>query len=142
LRDSCRAGVSLKEGDWKQRILSAKVHTNEIIKHMKNVIKLTCLALGTAFLTTAVPAAFSGTESTGCCSAVVPMADTGKADTKAKAYPLDTCVVSGEKLGGEMGEPYVFTHDGQEVKLCCKSCKKKFDKSPDTYMKKIKEAKK
>lgn len=109
---------------------------------MKNITKLTCLALGTAFLTTTVPAAFSGTGSEGCCSAVSPMADTSKTDTKAKAYPLDTCIVSGEKLGGEMGDPYVFTHDGQEIKLCCKSCKKKFDKSPDTYMKKLKDAKK
>lgn len=105
---------------------------------MKNLTKLTCLALGTAFLTTALPAAFSGTASEGCCGAVVPMADTAKTDAKAKAYPLDTCVVSGEKLG-EMGDPYVFTHDGQEIKLCCKSCKKKFDKSPDTYMKKLKD---
>jgi hypothetical protein len=38
---------------------------------------------------------------------------------KAKPYPLKTCVVSDEKLG-EMGAPYVFTHEGHEVKLCCK----------------------
>jgi len=62
-----------------------------------------------------------------------------KPATKAKEYPLKTCVVSGEKLG-EMGDPYAFTHDGQEIKLCCKSCKKKFDKDPETYMKKLKDA--
>ena len=57
------------------------------------------------------------------------------ADEKAKAQPdlLDTCPVSGEKLG-EMGDPYVFTYKGQEVKLCCKNCKKKFDKDPEKYM--------
>ncbi|MDB6039951.1 MAG: hypothetical protein JWM99_3792 [Verrucomicrobiales bacterium] len=54
-----------------------------------------------------------------------------------KAYPLKTCVVSDEKLGGDMGEPYVFSHKGQEIKLCCKSCKKDFDKDPAKYLKKL-----
>ena len=62
---------------------------------------------------------------------------TAAADKTAdKAYPLDTCVVSGEKLG-EMGHAYVFNYKGQEIKLCCKKCKKKFDKDPEAYLKKI-----
>lgn len=58
-----------------------------------------------------------------------------------KPFPvsLKTCVVSGDKLGGEMGKPYVFTHEGQEVKLCCKSCLKDFKKDPAKYMKMINE---
>ena len=61
-----------------------------------------------------------------------------KKATKAKPYPLDTCIVSDEKLGGEMGEPYVFTHEGQEIKLCCKPCQKDFKKDPAKYLKKLK----
>jgi hypothetical protein len=68
---------------------------------------------------------------------------TGSADEakkeKAKAYPLKTCVVSDEKFGGDMGEPYVFVQDGREVKLCCKSCLKDFKKDTAKYMKKIEE---
>lgn len=60
-------------------------------------------------------------------------------DTGKKPYPLTTCVVSGEKLGG-MGKEYVFTHEGQEIKLCCKSCMKEFKKDTAKYMKKIQEA--
>ena len=60
---------------------------------------------------------------------------------KAKAYPLDKCVVSDEKLG-EHGKPYVFTSDGQEVKLCCKDCLKDFKKDKAKYMKKIQDAEK
>ena len=60
---------------------------------------------------------------------------------KAKPYPLDKCVVSGEKLG-DHGKPYVFTHEGQEIKLCCKDCLKDFKKEPAKYMKKIEEAQK
>lgn len=60
-----------------------------------------------------------------------------KTEKKAKAYPLNTCIVSDEKLGGEMGEPYVFTHEGQEIKLCCKPCQKDFNKNPSKYLKKL-----
>lgn len=61
---------------------------------------------------------------------------------KAKPYPLKTCVVSDEKLGGDMGDPYVFTHQGREIKLCCKSCLKDFNKDTAKYIKKIEEAEK
>ena len=55
-----------------------------------------------------------------------------------KAYPLETCIVSGEKLG-EMGKPVVFEYKGQEIKLCCKSCRKKFDKDPAKFLKQMEE---
>ena len=48
---------------------------------------------------------------------LVGLAGENKAE-KPKPYPLKTCVVSDEKFGGDMGEPYVFTHDGREIKLC------------------------
>jgi len=62
-----------------------------------------------------------------------------KTDAKAKPYSLKTCIVSGEKLG-EMGSPYVFVHEGREIKLCCKNCLKDFNKAPAKYVKKIEEA--
>jgi YHS domain-containing protein len=58
---------------------------------------------------------------------------------KPKPDLLTTCPVSGDKLG-EMGKPFIFEHQGQEVKLCCKNCKKDFDKDPAKYMKLIREA--
>lgn len=61
---------------------------------------------------------------------------------KPKPYPLKTCVVSDEKLGGEMGDPYVFTYKDREVKLCCKPCMKDFNKNPDKYVKKMEAAEK
>lgn len=54
----------------------------------------------------------------------------------APAYPLTTCVVSGEKLD-DMGKPYIFTYEGRQVELCCSSCKKSFDKDPAKYMEKL-----
>ncbi len=58
---------------------------------------------------------------------------------KAVSYPLTTCLISGEKLGAH-GEPYTFTKDGQEVKLCCKSCLEDFEKDAAKLMPKIKAA--
>ena len=64
---------------------------------------------------------------------------------KPKPYILKTCPVSGDKLGGDMGEPFVFVYKdkkikddvGREIKLCCKSCKKDFDKDAAKLIKKI-----
>lgn len=56
----------------------------------------------------------------------------------AKPYPLDTCLVSDEKLGADpQMATFVFTHEGQEIKLCCKSCQKDFNKTPAKYLKKL-----
>lgn len=60
---------------------------------------------------------------------------------KPKPYTLKTCPVSDEKLG-EMGDPYVFTYEGREIKLCCKSCQKDFKKEPAKFIKKIEAAEK
>src|SRR4029078_2471264 len=64
-----------------------------------------------------------------------------KTAAKAKPYPLKTCIVSGDKLG-EMGDPYVFTYQGREIKMCCKNCRKDFDKNPAKFVKKLEAAEK
>jgi YHS domain-containing protein len=60
---------------------------------------------------------------------------------KKDAYPLTTCVVSGESLG-DHGDPYVMKHQGREVRFCCKDCRKDFLKDPAKYLKKIDDAEK
>jgi len=80
----------------------------------------------------------------GLALAATALTSTARADTStnapAKPDRLTTCPVSGEKLGGDMGKPYVFVYQGQEVKLCCSGCKKDFDKDPAKYLKKIQDA--
>ncbi len=64
---------------------------------------------------------------------------TGGGEAKpADAYPLTTCVVSGEELGG-MGDPVVYDYKGTTVKFCCKNCIPKFEKEPDKFLAKLKE---
>jgi hypothetical protein len=67
----------------------------------------------------------------------------GADEKAAKPYPLKTCVVSDEEIGKDPDmKPYVFTHKGQEVKLCCKGCLKDFEKDSAKYLKKIEDAQK
>ena len=91
----------------------------KLTKHIMIVALLTGLAAGTLSLRAA---------------------DQNK-QAKPRPYPLDKCLVSGEKLG-DHGKPYVFTHEGQEIKLCCEDCLKDFKQNPAKHMKAIAAAQK
>lgn len=62
-----------------------------------------------------------------------------------EAYPLDTCPVSGEKLGkdatvvvlADMKDPVL---NGTQVKFCCPKCADSFRKEPEKYVGKMNEA--
>jgi hypothetical protein len=80
---------------------------------------------------------------------VLPLAVRADDTKPAKdTYPLTTCVVSGEKLGGDMGKPVIFIYKdpkikndpGREVRFCCPDCVKDFKKDPAKYLKKIDDA--
>jgi len=74
---------------------------------------------------------------------MVMLAFTAMAADPTSAPPkpdlLATCPICGDKLA-DKPHPYYFTYEGQEVGLCCKVCKKDFDKDPARYMKMIREA--
>ena len=70
------------------------------------------------------------------CRAKKP-SETGPAvQADEDAYPLTTCVVSGEALGS-MGDPVVKERDGVTVKFCCENCLPEFEKDPETYLAKL-----
>lgn len=52
-------------------------------------------------------------------------------------YPLDTCVISGEKLGPDAKS---FLVEGRLVRTCCGKCEAKVKESPREALKKIDEA--
>jgi len=68
------------------------------------------------------------------------------ADSAKSAYPLTTCVVSGDKLeANDMGGPvdYIYKQAGQPdrlVRFCCKDCIKDFEKEPAKFLKKLDDA--
>jgi hypothetical protein len=52
-------------------------------------------------------------------------------------YPLETCVVSGDKFGGDMGPALDVVYEGRLVRLCCKGCIKNLEADPAKYLAKI-----
>jgi YHS domain-containing protein len=48
-------------------------------------------------------------------------------------YPLDTCLVTGEKLGA-MGDPVNTIYKNRLVRFCCAGCVAKFEKEPAKYI--------
>ena len=60
---------------------------------------------------------------------------------QGKDYPLKTCPVSKEDLGG-MGEPVNVVVAGRLVRLCCNGCKKDLMKDPLKYIAAVDAAKK
>jgi YHS domain-containing protein len=65
----------------------------------------------------------------------------GSAKAAVKPYPLNYCLVSGDKIG-EMGKPITNNYMGQQIIFCCPDCPKEFKKNPDKYMKQLAEAQK
>jgi hypothetical protein len=59
-----------------------------------------------------------------------------KAKETVKPYPLNVCIVTDNDLGS-MGDERSFVYEGQEIKICCKPCEKKFLKDPARYLKKL-----
>ncbi len=56
-----------------------------------------------------------------------------------ETYPLDVCIVSGEKLGS-MGDAVKFDHEGREIQFCCNACIDMFKAEPAKYLKKMDQA--
>jgi YHS domain-containing protein len=104
------------------------------MKKTNAILLLTVGVLGVAAFTTKITAADSAMPS--CCGGAPTET---VADTQAKPDLLATCPVSGEKLG-EMGAAFTFVYQDQQVNLCCKSCKTKFDKNPEKYIASIRAA--
>ena len=75
-----------------------------------------------------------GDESASAPSPSTPA--TSQVTAPAGDYPLDVCVVTGEKLGS-MGDPIVIQHEGREVRFCCKGCPDTFRKDPAKYLAKL-----
>jgi YHS domain-containing protein len=93
---------------------------------------------------------YDGREVRFCCNGCPPKFEKAKMKylkqlddaiiAKEKpSYPLLTCIVSGEKLGGDMGDPVDFVYNNRLVRFCCNGCVSKFMKERDKYLGKLRE---
>lgn len=55
-------------------------------------------------------------------------------------YPLTTCVVSGDPLGGDMGPAVAYAYDGTEVQFCCDACVEEFQRDPAAHVARVRAA--
>ncbi|MFY9345000.1 MAG: hypothetical protein WAT39_21085 [Planctomycetota bacterium] len=62
--------------------------------------------------------------------------DSAVVDAQLADYPLDTCPISGKKLGS-MGEPVKLVLDNHLVQLCCKGCTAKAKAKKDEIVRSI-----
>lgn len=87
-----------------------------------------------------------------CCADCVPVLEKDPAKFVAKldaaviaaqkpTYALDSCPISGKKLGS-MGEPLDVVAGNRLVRLCCGGCTKKFESDPRAVFAKLDAAKK
>lgn len=110
----------------------------------------TCPISGKALDENAVVKVYDGAEVRFCCGGCPAKfeedqeASTAKLDEQItelqdKIYPLETCIVSGEKLG-EHGDVITLVKNNRLVKFCCKGCVPEFEKDTAKYITKLDEA--
>jgi YHS domain-containing protein len=106
---------------------------------MQKIVTTTLIGLlvgaGLLVPVTAVMAAPSTTRPAGAAASQPAAAKTDADVIKEQLadYPLDTCVVTGEKLGG-MGKAVDYVYKGRLVRFCCPHCKADFNKDPAKYL--------
>jgi len=58
-------------------------------------------------------------------------------EAQKASYPLKTCLVSDEALGGAMGAPIPYVFQGRYMEFCCEECKFNVEKEPAKFLAKL-----
>jgi hypothetical protein len=100
-------------------------------------MRLVLAGLFLALLTIPTPAQDQRGESAPLQALIVKTPEQkGKAEALIPSYPIKTCLVSGDALGG-MGETVDALYGDRLVRFCCKGCVKSFNKNPAQYLPKL-----
>ena len=68
--------------------------------------------------------------------AYIAKLDEGVGKAQRAEYPLDTCLIGGEKLGS-MGDPVEIVIANRLVRFCCAGCVGEFEKNPGEHLAKL-----
>ena len=83
------------------------------------------------------------TFKTACFASALAVAALGlnaRAEEAPKSdYPLDVCVITNQPLDS-MGGEVSMTHEGTEVKFCCRGCIGAFRRNPEPHLARIRAA--
>ena len=100
-------------------------------------MRLVFVGLFLALLTISTPAQDQKGESAPLQALIVKTPEQkAKAEALIPSYPIKTCLVSGDALGG-MGETVDALYGDRLVRFCCKGCVKSFNKNPAQYLPKL-----
>jgi YHS domain-containing protein len=129
-----------------------KTQTGDLEMKKYTIGSIAIVAMAAAMAWTSVAFA-EGHNCCGAAPAATAPANHGAAKSAAPAkgddaiiaeqkagYPLDTCVVLGNKLG-EHGDAVDHVYKGRLVRFCCAGCIATFEKDPQKYLGKIDAAK-
>jgi YHS domain-containing protein len=93
---------------------------------MRRALLVPALAVPIAFLLAACGSTGSGGSP--------PVGGAPRASSGPTPYPLDTCLVTGTKLGS-MGDPITKVYGGREIRFCCEPCVAEFEADPERFLK-------
>ncbi len=115
------------------------------MKILPSLLACAALSLFAACAKENAPAAAGKSSASTSLVKAAGIADQGWLAKAVADYPLTTCPVSGDKLGGSMGPAldYLWRQPGQPdrlVRFCCASCLPDFGKEPAKYLKMIDDA--
>ncbi len=129
----------------------AKVETKAAYEQRAAIYPITtCIVSGEELDADAVTFAAGGTTFKTCCAKCQAKVEKDPATYQQKLtaasqkaqlthYPLKTCPISGEALGG-MGEPVQLMLDSTLVQVCCKHCVEKAQAAAPAMVKKVLDA--
>lgn len=109
--------------------------TDPLRTNMKTLLTLAAGALLVLPIAAQKPVAKKPVQAAPAAAAKAP-SDADIIAQQLPSYPLDTCPISGEKLGS-MGDPVDLVVEGRLVRLCCGGCKKKVLADPAAAIAKI-----
>ena len=72
--------------------------------------------------------------------AIIAKLDAAAIKSQKKSWPLKSCPISGEALGGDAGPPVEVVWGGRYVEVCCKTCKALYGKKPEKARAKVEAA--
>ena len=114
----------------------AQTRTSMTTTPLRHILPLVAIALGLL-----VPGIARAGAPAGQLVPVDDKTDAAWLENARAAYPLDTCVVSGESLGlhghGKQRD-MIYREPGKPdrlVRFCCKGCISDFNKDPEKFLK-------
>lgn len=69
--------------------------------------------------------------------AALAKVDAALIEAQKASYPARKCIVSGDALGGDIGDSIEYLYGTRLIRFCCKDCIGRFEADPEKYLAKL-----